>query len=134
MLGKQQRVAKSKVTLGFNQQIKERSGPLLDANIALLNTLKQVCKRSDDSFTARREAVQAEIEALSASQAALAGASFLSVAGRLQGDGVEKLYAASIEIQEQAWKNQARAACKQAREGSKPAAADSVESLESDIR
>jgi len=134
MLGKQQRLAKSKVTLGFNKQINERSGPLLDANIALLNTLKQVCKRSEDSFTARRDAVQAEIEALSASQAALAGASFLSVGGREQGDGVEKLCAASIEIQEQSWKKQAQAACKQARQGSKPAAADAVESLESDIR
>lgn len=137
MLGKTQRLAKSKVTLGFNEQIKERSAKLLDANVQLLNSLKKLCSRSDASYTARRDAVQAEIEALSGAQAELAGASFLGVAQHVQGDGAEKVCAASIEIQEQSWKDRARSACKLARKAdtaSKQAAADNIEELESDIR
>jgi len=137
MLGKQQRLAKSKVSLGFNQQIKDRSEKLLESNIKLLNSFKQLCQRSDDSFTVRRDAVQAEIEALSSAQAELAGASLLSVSEGVRGDGAEKLCSAAIEIQEKDWKERAQAACKTARKpdtGSKQAAADSIEELETDIR
>merc|ERR1719217_1300823 len=52
MLGKQQRLAKTKVTVGFNEDIKSRSEKLLDANVKMLNSLKDVCQRSDDSSAA----------------------------------------------------------------------------------
>lgn len=137
MLGKQQRLAKAKVSSGFNQQVKDRSEKLLSANVQLLNSLKQICQSSTDSFTARRDYVQAEIEALSGAQAELAGAALLSVSQHARGDGSEKICMAAIEIQEKSWKERAQAACKQAKQSdtaSKQGAADTIEELETDIR
>jgi len=137
MLGKQQRLAKTKVMVNFNSQIKERSDKLLDANVQLLNSLKQLCQKSDDSYTIRHEAVQSEIVALSAAQAELAGASFLTVGNHARGDGAEKICMASHEFVEKGWKARAQAACKQASKadtGSKQGAADTIEELETDIR
>jgi hypothetical protein len=137
MLGKQQRLAKTKVTVGFNEDIKSRSEKLLDANVKLLNNLKQLCQRSDESFAARREAVQAETEALASAQAELAGASLLSVDQRVRGDGAEKICSVAIEIQEKSWKARAESACQQAKQSdtsSKQAAAEAVEELQTDIR
>jgi len=133
-LGKQQRLAKAKVQVEFNKQIQERSGKLLDANVNILNSLKQICQKSDDSFAERQETTGSLTEALSSAQAELAGTMLLSISQHARDDGSEKICA--VFIAEKSWMAQARAACKQAQEGttaSKAAAADAIESLESDI-
>lgn len=133
LLEKKQRLAGSKVKAGFNAQIKTRSEKVLDANIQLLSALKDVCQQSDSSFQKRKDALQAEFIALAEVQTALAGAQFLAISSRSRGDGAEKLCSVAVEIQDDSWRERAKAACKQAQSGSPQAAAESVEELETDI-
>jgi len=135
LMEKNQRLAKAKVAISFKTQIKPRSEKLLEQNMQLLGTLKEICQHSDESFQARRDLLQAETTALAEAQTEIAGAQLLSVSSTSGGDdGAEMLCATAPELQEKDWRQQAQAACKQARQGSKQAAAEAIESLETDIR
>lgn len=131
---KNQRLAKAKVALNFKTQIQPRSEKVLEQNMQLLAELKDICQHSDDSFQARRDALQAETTTLAEAQTEIAGAELLSVSSSTRGDGAELLCLTVPELREDDFRKQAQAACKLARSGNKPAAADAVESLETDIK
>lgn len=135
VLEKKQRLASNKVNLGYKSQIQTRAQKVLDANVQLLSVLKDACQNNDDSFQKRKDALQAETVALAEVQTALAGAQFLSVAiaSHSRNDGADKLCSVASEIQNDSWRERAKAACNKARTGATQAAAEDVEELETDI-
>jgi len=134
VLTKNQRLASTKVAVNFKKDIQGHSSKVLDANIQLLNTLKQICQRNDDSFEARQKSLQAELTALAGAQVDLAGAQLLSVSSTSRGDGSEAICSIASEFREKEWRAKARSACEKAKAGTNPDAADVVESLESDVK
>jgi hypothetical protein len=131
---KNERLAKTKVSVNFQSQIQTRSQKVLDANVQLLGTLKQICQRNDESFETRKQIVHTEYTALAGAQAEIAGAQLLSVSSTARGDGVEAICSIPAEFQEKNWREQARGACDKAKAGSKQDAADTIEALEIDIK
>eukprot|EP00427_Karlodinium_veneficum_P020659 CAMPEP_0169102734 /NCGR_PEP_ID=MMETSP1015-20121227/22328_1 /TAXON_ID=342587 /ORGANISM="Karlodinium micrum, Strain CCMP2283" /LENGTH=579 /DNA_ID=CAMNT_0009163861 /DNA_START=71 /DNA_END=1807 /DNA_ORIENTATION=- len=131
---KNRRLATTKVSVNFQSQIQTRSQKVLDSNVQLLSTLKQMCQRNDESFEIRKRILQTEYTALSGAQAEIAGAQLLSVSGTSRGDGVTAICSIPPEFQEKKWRDQANAACDKAKAGLKQDAADAIEALELDVK
>ena len=117
----------------------QRSQALLDANINLLNGMKELCQNNDDSFQARQSERQAETGSLADALVDVAGESFLAVTAHGQqpaewGGPADELCMAAMSIVDEDWRAKAKQACEKARKGGMPAAADDVESLEDEIK
>jgi hypothetical protein len=134
VMEKTQRLAKTKVSENFKEQIQARSQKVLDANVQLLNELKQICQSNDESFEARHEIQGNLITTLAGAQVDIAGAQLLSVSGTSRGDGIGDLCLIAAGLQEEDWRSQAKKACEKAKAGAKQDAADAIEALEADIR
>jgi len=131
---KNRRLATTKVSVNFQSQIQTRSQKVLDSNVQLLSTLKQMCQRNDESFEIRKRILQTEYTALSGAQAEIAGAQLLSVSGTSRGDGVTAICSIPPEFQEKKWRDKANVACDKAKAGLKQDAADAIEALELDVK
>jgi len=81
---KNERYTTGKVQVGQKSEQVQRSQALLDADIELLNGMKELCQNNDDSFQARQSERQAEIGSLASALVDVAGDSFLSVNSRGQ--------------------------------------------------
>lgn len=136
---KNERYTTGKVQVGQKSEQVQRSQALLDADIELLNGMKELCQNNDDSFQARQSERQAEIGSLASALVDVAGDSFLSVNSRGQqpaewGGPADELCMAAMSIVDEDWRAKAKQACETARKGSMPDAADQVESLEDEIK
>lgn len=136
---KNERFTTGKVQVAQKSEQVQRSQALLDADIDLLNGMKDLCQNNDDSFQARQSERQAEIGSLASALVDVAGDSLLSVNahGRQPaewGGPADELCMAAMSIVDEDWRAKAKQACEKARKGGMPDAADDVESLEDEIK
>eukprot|EP00747_Dinoflagellata_sp_TGD_P024520 gnl/TRDRNA2_/TRDRNA2_130605_c0_seq3.p1 gnl/TRDRNA2_/TRDRNA2_130605_c0~~gnl/TRDRNA2_/TRDRNA2_130605_c0_seq3.p1 ORF type:complete len:593 (+),score=204.49 gnl/TRDRNA2_/TRDRNA2_130605_c0_seq3:74-1852(+) len=144
---KKQRIANDKAQMVQKKRQQETSQKLLDAHMQLSGPLQSLCEESQKSFEARQEERQAEVIALSEALTELQGATLISVKqhGMSQAQrrldplldpnsGAHDLCAASLEVVEQPWRKQVKAACKQATDGQMQDAADAAEQIEEDLK
>lgn len=136
---KNNRYATGKVQVAQKSEQVERSQALLDADIQLLNGMKELCQNNDDSFQSRQSDRQAEIQSLASALVDVAGDSLLAVNTHGQqpaewGGPADELCMTAMSIVDEDWRAKAKQACEKARKGGMPDAADAVESLEDEIK
>jgi len=138
LLDKKVRASSLKVEISQQSEQKDRSRTLLEANVAALAEMKDLCSASADAAEERQGARQAEVQRLADALTDLVGAELLAVhTAQKQAPDVKSvvgdLCLAAAGISNRDWNQRAKQACKKAQGGSLQEAADDLESLKDDI-
>lgn len=143
MLRKQQAEANGNMVLANKDEQMAKNEKVLNTSQELLYQINGLCDAEDKSYSDRESERQAEITALSAAQAEIAGAQFLSISQHsiqpdlgipMPGTAASSMCSAALEIVEAEWRAKAKKACETAKAGKSQEAADAASALQSDIQ